>query len=200
MESHALTEIRWEYRCWPSPDRLTAIRASFDTWHKQTEPPRTDIYLLTPGGGAHLAKLRGGARLEIKQRLNRTDRLEKWGMRRSTDFPLPKGVFDGIDGLSGLDGPFPSPRDLLAAISERNDISAVTVEKSRTLYRQDDHQGEITGVAVRGRSFTTVGFESQCAQRLAAIASGAPFAGLENLDYGAFIQMRLKEAARWPAN
>lgn len=192
MERNDLSDLRWEYRCWPGEDELDRLGKAFGLGEDTRRESRCDIYLLVPGRTADLIKLRGQTLLEWKHRAAAQGRLEMWGYRLRCAFPLPEDLpappGHRVEGRE-------SPTELMERAEADPGLEVVAVQKQRRLFELGEVTGEITRAEWRGHTEWTLGFESPTWQSLEKVLERAPDYQFPNTDYGRAILGRLRETA-----
>ena len=191
--AQAARDQRYEFRCWPCTEQLEAIERHFADWQEDEAESRTDIYLIRLRQHGFLPKLRGGSRLEVKQRFAAAGRIELWGMAASSWFPLDEPVRNWLVRDVGF-APCAAKLWSETAHAFRCQMSiepgwqALDVHKQRRLFSKGQLRAEITRVDCAGRQVDTAGFETQDLSGLRAEIDAAPFAGLANRNYGDFLR------------
>ena len=161
-------ENRWEYRVWFDDQTMTE---PFDDggWASEGEEVRTDLYVLASERRGLLPKLRGSARFEVKERIERDGALEHWRVAVSEAFPLTAEGRTQAGRIVG-DGPLSdaeavSAEAVIAALEIRDQgLRLVETRKRRRRFHQRGGScvGEWTLVEVPqfGATATTVGVEA----------------------------------------
>ena len=181
-----MDDERWEHRAWFGGPAEPPARLAREGEEVGAEY-RTDTYLLTDDGDL-LAKLRGGARYEVKRRTASCDGLERWVMTSSLQFPL--GADDAAPVLP--DAPASALADAGALAAYAATVSTLTVasvRKHRRRYRLGAAEAEITAVQANRVVAETVGIEAAAFADARAAAERLGTIDLPNRDYGAWLRL-----------
>lgn len=182
-------EGRYEFRVWPR-SMPTAIARLQATWPLMGADRRADIYLVTPQSPETLVKLRGGQKLEIKQRGPDLGALQFWTGPVSDEFPLGPRAFADLMSAFRLHGGLSpdaalSPAHLLAELSVAAPaIAPVTVRKARLTFRKGTCRAEICRASVHGRSVPTLALEDPDPVSARAAVGALGLDRFANVSYG----------------
>lgn len=177
---------RWEYRIWR--DASSVLPAG------RTEE-RTDIYLLRPGLGARLVKLREG-RFDVKDLHETQDGLELWQPRGARSFPVPAGQVAAALCLDPrarrcLDRRFEGAATLLAALDRCSDVTAVPLHKRRERWTEAGCPGETVQVLFRDAWYESRALEHENPAVVEAAITALGWQDLPNVNYGAWLARAL---------
>lgn len=177
---------RWEYRIWRDvPSVLPAGRTE----------ERTDIYLLRPGLGARLVKLREG-RFDVKDLHDTAQGMELWQPRTARGFPLSAGQVAAALCLDPkvrrcLDRRFEGAATLLAALDRCSDVGAVALHKRRVRWTEADCPGETVQVLFRDAWYESRALEHEDPAVVDCALTALDWHDLPNVNYGAWLARAL---------
>lgn len=184
MQLPELTDIRWEFRCWPPANAYSDLLAEVNPDQEPERETRIDIYLLHSTRRDELAKLRARTCLEVKRRLDVSGRIAQWGMAVRAGFPVEMDKLPETATLAPLTGQFETPLALVEAARARSSLSLFAVRKFRRLWRRDGFQSELTLAEFAGQRRYTIAFEADNPDDLTRHIAGFVRRGFDNLSYG----------------
>lgn len=190
MEPRALSDLRWEYRCWPGKGDLGALAETLGLHGETRREARRDIYILMPNHLSELVKLRDGLVLEWKHRQMNGSALQMWGYAYRQGFPLgappPEPLRDLPNGSAGA---------FLKAARARRDLRVIDTRKERRLFDADGVRAEITQAAWNGGKHASLALEAPTFGALSDLLAKAPNLSLPNIHYGEHLLNSIRETA-----
>jgi hypothetical protein len=190
---------RYEFRCWPAELPPAASLLQRD-WFLTNAEIRSDIYLLSPYSGLHLAKLRDGKRLEIKSLRATPHPLQYWELTLSDEFPLSRNSLGALGTELGLTptpdiGAGRSPAHLMAHLAETHAaIRIETVDKSTITFQRGSTRAGITFVTRDQFRALSISVEDEDPQLAIEAVSELGLAGYPNQSFGEMLSPRRLES------
>lgn len=183
----------YEYRGWPS-ERAPHAETLHHLFGVGVAEIRTDTYILAPRLPHLLMIIRGGTRFEIKEKIGDHEPAAAWTLRSACAFPLRRNVVNFLQGVfphSRLPSRIFAPVDLISWVGD--EAFVWNVSKRMVQFHDATCTAELAVVNAHGRRAETFSVKAKRYEAVSEILRRLPAHRLPNLDYGAWLEPRVRD-------
>lgn len=183
----------YEYRGWPS-ERAPHAETLHHLFGVGVAEIRTDTYILAARLPHLLMVIRGGTRFEIKEKIGDHEPAAAWILRGACAFPLRRNVVNFLQGVfphSRLPSRIFAPVDLISWVGD--EAFVWNVSKRMVQFHDAACTAELAVVNAHGRRAETFSVKAKRYEAVSEILRLLPAHRLPNLDYGAWLEPRVRD-------